>query len=398
MHRVTPSARAGLTLVALLAAACTTSPSSPTLSPTNGTGLTPGPTHQTTAQLSPFSSAGGGGPSASGVFPATELGMPVISVAEMRTLSAEGKLDGRFAAVGGYWMQYALPCPQPSHPAVLAGYCSGGKFADSEQDAADPGGGLGGGSQPLAVPETGNADLLWSATGNGPAAVVLIVHAADSRWYQCAPDQQSSCAATLVIDRVAWVNGAETQLAVPSVNLTAPQEQLVTAYQLSASQMNDVDPRFSGESSGQVWYARTTFGTPDADGIRAGVSREVTVATSAVVDERTLAVSSKYVPGRIVLDVSRASIQSNSATPQFSVTDGTTVVVDGALGMETPPITLFPGPYSLQASAADGGGGGAASPGPSCDLPITVDAGSDLTFFATLAKNGCQWSATDSTP
>ena len=324
--------------------------------------------------------------------------MPVTSVAEMRTLAANGKLDGRFAAVGGYWMQYALPCPEPSHPAVLAGYCSGGKFADSEQDAADPGGGLGGGSQPQAVPETGNGDLLWSATGNGPAAVVLIVHAADARWYQCEPERRTSCAATLVIDRVAWVNGSETQLTLPNFDLTTPEEQAVTAYQLSASEINDVDPRFNGESTGQVWYARTTFGTPDADGTRAGVSREVSVASSAVVDERTLAVSPKYMPGRIVLDVGRASVQPNSATPQFSVTDGTTVVVDGALGMETPPVTLLSGAYSLHASVTDGGGNGAASPHPTCDLSITIDAGSDQTFFASFAKNNCLWNPTDSTP
>ena len=77
------------------------------------------------------------------------------------------------------------------------------------------------------------------------------------------------------------------------------------AYQLSATSMNDVDPRFNGEADGQVWYGRTVYGAPDANGTTAGVTREVSVATSAIVDERTLAVSDKYLPARVVLDVSQ---------------------------------------------------------------------------------------------
>ncbi len=159
--------------------------------------------------------------------------------------------------------------------------------------------------------------------------------------------------------------------------------------------MNDVDPRFNGEADGQVWYARTAFGNPDANGTRAGVTREVIVATSAVADERTLAVSDKYVPGRVVLDVSQASSQNESLYQQFSVISDATDVVDGALGSQTPPITLYAGTYSLTASLADSNGNAPASPGTTCTEPITIDASSDVTFFAKFSAKGCAWSPTD---
>jgi hypothetical protein len=308
--------------------------------------------------------------------------MPVLTVAAMKELAASGRLNGRFAAVGGYWMQYALPCAFQPHVALISGFCAGGLFADSRADVASYNGAAG--PAPLVMPETANADELRTATGNDPAAAVLIVHAADSRYWQCAPSERADCTLNLVIDNVAWINGSDVQQAKPPANLVAAGEQLVVAYQTVATSMNDVDPRFTGEGSGQVWYGRTAYGSPDADGTTAGVSREVAITSSAVVDERTLAVSDKYEPGRVVLDGSTGS-SAISASPQFTVLDGTTEVVSGALGMQTPPITLYAAPYSLVASLA----------GTKCTDQVTIDASSDVSFVATFRASSCNWAVAD---
>lgn len=309
--------------------------------------------------------------------------MPVISVSKMHELASSGALDGRFAAVGGYWMQYALPCAFQPHVAPMSGFCAGGLFADNKADVASYNSSAG--SAPLVMPETNSADELQTATGNEPAAVVLIVHRQDARSWQCQTDSRSACAQNLVIDRVAWINGSDTTQAASPANLVAAGEDLITAYRLEATSMNDVDPRFNGEASGQVWYGRTAYGEADANGTRAGVTREVVVATSAIADERTLAVSDKYVPGRVVLDVSQPNPQTASPTPQFSVLDGTTEVVAGDLGMQTPPITLYAATYTLKAAAGS----------ISCSDQISIDPSSDVSFYAKFSKNGCEWDRTD---
>ena len=160
------------------------------------------------------------------------------------------------------------------------------------------------------------------------------------------------------------------------------------AFQLPATSMNDVDPRFNGEADGQVWYGRTAYGPPDANGTTAGVTREVSVATSAIVDERTLAVSDKYLPARVVLDVSQSGLQPENASAKFSIVDGATDVVSGDLGMQTPPILLYAATYTLKASLA----------ATTCSEPIAVAASSDVTFFAKFSRNGCQWQPTDALP
>ncbi len=84
------------------------------------------------------------------------------------------------------------------------------------------------------MPETVGGDQLGEATRNAPAAVVLIVHAADSRYWQCPPADREDCANSLVIDRVAWLNGSDTPFDAPDAHLTAPGEELVVAYQTAS--------------------------------------------------------------------------------------------------------------------------------------------------------------------
>jgi len=312
-----------------------------------------------------------------------------MTVAAMHALAAQGKLDGRFAAVGGYFMQYSPPCLYQPHLAAISGYCDGGAFSDNQVDVETSNGSAA--VAPLVMHETAGADDLQSATGNGPAAVVLIVHAADARSWQCSPDQRADCAKNLVIDRVAWINGSEIRLVPAPTNLVAPQEQLVTAYQLNATTMNDVDPRFNGEATGQVWYARTAYGPVDTDGTVGGVTREVKVATSAIVDERTLAVSDKYTPGRVVFDVAESAYSQPPASPQFRVSDDTSEYVEGALDNQTPPVALFPSTYTLTAWLADASASPSSSPSQTCVEQVTIEASSDVAYTATFSKSGCQW-------
>jgi hypothetical protein len=304
----------------------------------------------------------------------------------MYELASTGALNGRFAAVAGYWNQFALPCPFMPHEAAISGFCSGGAFADSKDAVATYNGS--GQTAPVVMPETENADELQAATTNGPAAVVLIVHDKDARYLQCAPQSQSACAQSVVIDLVAWLNGSDTQLTAPADQLTSMGEELITAFQLPTTAMNDVDPRFIGQGGGQVWYARTTLAVLDSNGTAGGTVRVVSVPTSTVVDERALAVSDQYVPGRVVLDASQPSNSTGSSSPQYGVSEDGVEVLNGPLGMQTPPITLYAGPYTMTASLGK----------TTCTDKVAITASRDVSFSAAFTQNSCKWSPTNSTP
>src|SRR5665647_802812 len=134
-----PKASFGFVLLVVLAA-CSGGPPSQTSTPPASAGptQTPGGQPSSAAPTSTSSSS-----ATAGAFPATIMGMPVMTVAAADAALAAGQLDGRFAAVGGYWRQYALPCPFPMHMPDIYGFCSGGEFADSPQDE-NTSGGIGG--------------------------------------------------------------------------------------------------------------------------------------------------------------------------------------------------------------------------------------------------------------
>jgi hypothetical protein len=340
-----------------------------------------------------------------GAFPATIMNMPVMTVAAAQAAVALGALDGRFAAVGGYWMQYALPCPFPVHAAVIEGYCSGGKFSDNEEDVLNPGGGIGGGSAPVSVPETMNGDRLWSAASEGPARVVLIVHAGDSRAWQCLPDQQAECLRHMAIDAVAWVNGTSLPIATASVQYdatpgmtlaqiatvaTGPGEQLVTAYALPATHLNELDPRLLGEGSGVVWYVRVAQPVLSGDATAAGTVQLISDADGSVIDELPLKVAANYSPARLVLD----SKYSGTGYPRFTVTQDT-VLADDHLDLGTTPIAIQPGEYTLHAFMADANGTDMSGPG--CDQAIAISAGANVAYTASFRGSACSWGPGDST-
>jgi hypothetical protein len=401
-------------LVALVLAGCAGQPGPPSATPiptqTQAATATPAatgsPQTTETPTATPTSIPSASPPAtvepSAGAFPATILGMPVISVADAEALANTGKLDGRLAAVGGYWNWFALPCPFLPHQAVITGFCSGSLFADTADAVRDYNGGLGSG--PNSAAESGNGDLLWSTSGSGPAAVVLIVHAGDSRSWQCL--ERAACQKRMVVDSVAWFNGSATQLPQPAADIApklsladiegmaAKSEQLVTAYPMLATQLNDVDPRFLGKGSGIVWYLRLAKTPSGADGLNEGVVRLVSDDSSTVIDELPLPVSSDYQPARVILDGNPANQNSQTAYPHYTITSGAATLSDDLLGMSTPPVALEAGAYELHAFLSDSNGQQA--DGPKCDQPITLTSSANVAYLATFTANKCDWATEES--
>jgi len=333
------------------------------------------------------------------------LGLPVITVAKAQQLANTGRLDGRLAAVAGYWNQFALPCPFMPHQALMTGFCLGSEFADTAEAVT----GYNGGNfpnAPISAPETSRGDLLWSTSGDSPAAVVLIVHAGDSRAWQCLPADRATCQTRMVIDSVAWFNGSATELALPGGDLApklsladvsgmvAKSEQLITAYPMFATQINDVDPRFLGQASGIVWYMRLAKTPSATDGLNEGIVRLVSDESSTVVDELPLAVSSDYKPARLILDADPGTGDSQNAYTQYSITFGANTLSDGQLGLGTAPLALAAGAYELYASLSDSNGQSVA--GPKCDQPITLTISANVSYLATFTVSKCDWATEES--
>lgn len=390
--------------VVIVMVACSGGPAGSTSGPTSSpiSTASPSPTASPSAQPTPPPSPTIGPPDQAG-FPTSILGLAVHSVAGIHQLAAAGQLDGRLAAVGGYWAQFALPCPYMPHQPVILGFCSGGSFADTAEAALTC---CGSGTAPIATLETADGDLLWSAGGIGSRAamVVLIVHVADSRSGQCEANDRSSCLSRLVIDSVAWVNGDATSInpdtsALPDVALTVddavaagvkPGEQVVTAYPLLATDLNDVEPRLLGQGSDVVWFLRVLTGTPDADAISDGAVRLVSDSSAAVVAELPLVVPDDYEPARVVLDAQ--GWDGNGAYPRFTVSAGTTIVAAGDLDSSSTPLALVAGDYTVHAFIASPEANPVA--GPTCDQPLTVAAGDDVAYYADFSGSGdCTWKA-----
>ena len=327
-----------------------------------------------------------------------------MTVADLGKALAAGQLDGRLAAVGGYWRQYALPCPFMPHQAVISGFCSGGQFADAAADVDTCCGSANAGVVPIAVPETLDGDQLWSASSASAARVVLIVHAADSRAWQCAADPKDDCHSHIVIDDVAWVNGSATaqpttvadsgvqpKMTFDQVATAAVKsgEQLVNAYALGATHLNEVDPRFMGKGSGIVWLVRVAAADTSGD----GTVRLISDADGSVIEELPLKVAADYDPARVVLD-SDFSGNGDSTYPRFVILAGTTTIADDQLGMGSTPVTLESGDYVLHAFMADTDGKAIAG-GPTCDDPITVVAGANVAYKATFTGSACKWAPFD---
>jgi hypothetical protein len=362
--------------------ACTSNPA-----PTNSSGPTNSPGSSSTpgATATPAPSPTLGEPDDRG-FPTSILGLPVHTVAGINELVAQGKLDGRLAAVAGYWSQQALPCAFQPHIAVLSGYCAGGTFADTPEAAEA---GTDRDAAPVVVPETAG-DLNSGAFGS-PKQVVLIVHAGDSRAYQCAPADREACQSRLVVDYVPWMDG--TPLAIGWYLDAISEgvhsgEQVLSLFQLAGTDMSGVEPRMMAARLGLVVFVRLITGTPDADGISDGVERLVSIDTSQVVAEEPLQVDPGYSPARVVLDALPPDGVSN-AQFLYGISIGPDVIAGGALDSSTPPLVLEPGDYIVHGSVNSGAI--VQDPLP-CELPLSLEAGADVAYYAQFDRpSGCTW-------
>ena len=157
------TSRRGPRLVACLAVAltilsvsCTSTP--PTPAPSVLATPAPSPTTSATPQTSPTATPTSS-PTGSAAFPTSVLGMPVMSVADERSLAVAGNLDGRLVAVAGDWSQMELTCPAIPHDYVMNGFCTGISFSDSN---ATPQPGIG--DENVIVPlESTNGNELYSS-------------------------------------------------------------------------------------------------------------------------------------------------------------------------------------------------------------------------------------------
>ena len=378
----------GFVLTCLLLLACTTQ--APTPSPQPSATQLPSPT----PTALPTDAAPDG-------FPSSVFGLRVHSVDEMHRLAGAGGLDGRFAAVAGYWQWFPIPCPFQPHSAILAGFCSGLQFADDPADVTEFGGDIDSIGAPLVVPETSNVP----SAGDAPRAVVVIVHGADSRAAQCEALSRATCEHRLVIDHFAWVDGEHTvpeQLVnpymfpdPPSMTLAEvvaiaqqPGEQVVTAIPWFASGLNDIEPRLMGEGSGVVWVLRVISGAPDADGTAAGRVVLVGDATGSVEAAIALVLEPGYDTARLVLDTRGGA---GNAGPYFALHAGDRLIAQDFLSSSLTPFALVPGDYTIHAWSPTGA---ITDPptGPKCDLEVSLAADDDLSYFARWPGGGdCIW-------
>jgi hypothetical protein len=388
----------------LAALACNTGIPNPSPAPTASPAPTTSAQPSATPEPSPPSTPTVGPTTDTGL-PTSILGLPVHTVVGINQLAASGALNGRFAAVAGFWTQQALPCAYMSHVSPVSGWCNGGTFGDTPAEAEGNGNVA---PAPISVPETRGGDLLWEAergAEGSPARVALIVHTADSRSWQCAPADRVGCATMLIIDRVAFINDEVPAPDAPDSNLSPRMnmddvgaaaveagETLVFTYPLSATQLNEVDPRFIGKGSGVVWYVRVLSGAPDGDGVVAGRDVLVDDATGKVVAELPAAADPDYNPTRMVLDVS-GQIQGQLGQAFFSISAREDVIADGTLSSSLTPIELMAGEYTLRAWAI---GGAITSPPAAGDLAcqrdVSLASGDDVSYYAEWnAASTCGW-------
>jgi hypothetical protein len=213
--------RAALLLaLCIVASACARTLPSPPIATAPAATATPA-----TAPAQATGSAATTAPSRGDMFPAQIAGLPVVSVAEAVAMIAAGKLDGRVAAVAGYYDAVALSCPYPGrYIGPLESWCGLTAFTDRLQDARLCRPGVDNETvcspptatslTPFLEPETDGA---VPALGGGlvPVPLVLVGHAGDARQWRCTEQTQAACAHACVVDRVAWADGHDVPLAAP---------------------------------------------------------------------------------------------------------------------------------------------------------------------------------------
>src|SRR5689334_12366083 len=321
--------------------------------PTSSTGATAG----ATASPSPGVDEAG--------FPTQVLGMPVLSVGGVNQLIAQGKLAGRIAAVGGFWVQQMMmSCPAPSRwYGPLESYCGRDMFAskgfasmicNADRTSCSSNGPPPGTEvlEPSGVAETIGFSAMNQALFNSPiwrkagyVPAVLIGHLGDARQWECPAETRADCAQKFVIDRVAWVDGETLGLEVPgdrdpvatrmttaeATEAAQPGANVLMAIAAHATDIPTFDPTLNVAGDSVMWLVRTIDGV-DADGAddptRSATEFLVDDATGAVVQSLPLA-ATDFAPAILHLQASSAvECCGGSLYPSYEVdaSDGTTLL------------------------------------------------------------------------
>lgn len=359
-------------------------------------------------------------PGASGLaseFPASVLGMPVISVREANALRADGQLDGRVVAVGGwYHMPLAAPCPGPSeYESVLEAFCHFEILSTIDFDrrvcakvppcqvigANPPGVAF---LVPYLVQDTAGAEAALNGPFEGPdpthaIPVVFIGHAGDPRLWHCAAESRDECRRKFVVDRVAWVAGEDIDLEPLDTEIAAGvQGELLTVAEIPAGEASALDPRLHGVGGSLVQVVRSIRENIQDPGPTRAV--DVTeIADNQIVASFPLDMDSGYQPARLDIQASerRDPSEAEGVSPSYRVErlDGTGVWeatldqrVSNSKGRRVygpeMPVILEPGHYVLRAWRTQQD---------ECSTEIDLVALDVVLFEATFPRNAgpCTW-------
>jgi hypothetical protein len=431
-------------LVVAVVAACTTSapPTAPASQPSLGPSTSPAVTASPRASASPISSPGATASPGVGDFPAQVFGLPVLSIGEVNQLIASRALDGRVAAVRGYWEASLVPsCPAPNRwYSPLEGYCQFDVFSDVPYESvtcqSDSSGNTGSCSghgappgaetlKPLSLDNYLNYNRLHSGQGNlDPWPVVMVGHVADPRWLQCETDVQGTCQLAFVIDTVAWAGGQELDLALqddpysPKPRMSIDQvakavgnSSLVSVALVTADSVADIEPRINIAGGQLVWVVRGT--RDEATAQTKGVDVwAVDDRDGTVLDTTTLEIAPDYHPAFFNQQATIHGYDSggNGPYPFFTVERAGVPIHTAMMGgswtggpdaNETrwypgAPLVLNSGDYTVDAwrSTIDHPGEVIGPATDECTTSLTLTSDQHMILEAAFPKDGaCAWRA-----
>lgn len=392
-------------------------------------GASPAPTSGAGSSASP-SSSGSPTPAPSGlasVFPASVLGMPVISVTEANAMRANGQLDGRAVAVSGwYHLPLAVPCPAPiQYTSPLEEFCHFEILSTVDFDrrvcAKVPPCQLIGPNppgvaflEPFFMRDTAGTD----AARNGPfdesdptshgIPVVLIGHAGDPRLWHCAVQSRGDCRRAFVVDRVAWVAGDNIDLEPRDIQMaTGVPGELLSVIEIPAGEAPELDPRLHGVGGALVRVVRSI--RADAQP-KPGPTRAVDV--TEIADDQVLAsfpleMDSGYRPARLDVQFSERNDASDEGGlyPFYRVEQpdgsglweamlGQRISRSGGRTVYRPdmPVILEPGHYVIRGWRATVELDTVGEPQDECSTEIDLVALDEVLFEAAFPRRGpCTW-------
>jgi hypothetical protein len=381
------------------------SPASPSASPTTTSAATP-----------------------SADFPATVLGMPVVSVSEAVDLLSSGRLDGRAVAVAGYWSAFQPPCPPPNRPfGALEGFCHFIAFTSQKLESVTcctfnfPAGVSS--LAPFPVEETSGYEALQPGgstplESGGSTPLVLIGHAGDPRLWFCPPESRESCRRAFVLDRVAWADGHELpvelagwrgtprELAADDLaTILPPGSQMLSAVVVPLGDAATIDPRLRSAGNNSSFWVVHAIG-PQAAASNSEPTRSVDVyvihdLTRQLLSTTNLAMDAGYQPARFSVDVRVAGLGMDgdyAAMYSVGLPGGPTFErrIGGSMSHARPWITfgpdypdiLEPGTYTVRAWIT-----GVPTPGlHECSTQVVLNSLDDVAIEASFARDGiCTW-------